>query len=45
MILLQGVLKNEFGHFEEAIFHSVKSPCELIFFILEFEKGDLDEIT
>jgi hypothetical protein len=40
-----GRLKNDFGEVDEAMFHGVESPNELIFCILSIEKSDLDEVA
>jgi hypothetical protein len=45
MNCLLDVLKNDFGEFNEAMFHGFKRPCEIIFRILGIEKSDLDEVA
>jgi hypothetical protein len=45
IICLLNFLKCDFGDFVEAIFHDVDRPFESIFYILGFQKSDLDEVV
>jgi hypothetical protein len=44
IICLLNVLTSDFVEVDEAIFHGVEKPCELIFYILGIQKSDLDEV-
>jgi hypothetical protein len=45
MIYLLEVLKNEFVHFDEAIFQGVDLPFKLIWCFMCIEKSDFDEVA
>jgi hypothetical protein len=40
-----GRLKKRLGEVDEAMFHGVERPCELIFCILCMEQSELDEVA
>jgi hypothetical protein len=43
--LPSGLLKNDLGEVDEAMFEGVERRYELIFCILSIEKSDLDEVA
>jgi hypothetical protein len=43
--LNSNVLKYDFDNVDEAMFHDVERPCEIIFCIMGIEKNVLDEIV
>jgi hypothetical protein len=45
VICLLDVLKKDFDEVDEAMFHGVERPCEIIFYIPGIDKSDLDEFA
>jgi hypothetical protein len=45
IICLLIVVKCDLGDVAESMYHDLESPFECIFYILHFQKSDLDEIA